>query len=297
MHLLIPYIQLDEVDPDLDEFSYGDAGARGKKLLTKVHKGDYVFFHTTINRSKCITAYYVVDRTLRVADARGNQNIMRKYKNPHLHRGRALNEFDMVLFGDPIESRRLERPLPLNRRICGKLGLKIQHRKGFSEAQIIGSATRSWRELKGDDVNLLLCEIEKEGKRGIDKSRVLTTEEVMEIIEKDLENFVTQEHGLFGGRFEFAKRQLDTPAGRMDLLYEDKRGNCLVVELKMGRIGRDAVNQLHRYMNHIEKTCKGTVRGVIVCEGVLPAFEEEFANGMRKISIFTYGWRLAVKKW
>jgi hypothetical protein len=186
LHLLIPYIQTSEKDPDFDEFTYGDVHARGKKLLTKMRKGDYIFFHTTAHHAKYITAYYVVDRVLRVVDAKENPNIIKKYNNPHLHREKASSEYDVVLFGDPIESRKLERPVLFNKRIARKLGLGIEFRRGFSEAQFIGSSTRSWRKLTQGDVQLLLHEIEKESKKGIDKERNLTTEEVTEIIEKDL---------------------------------------------------------------------------------------------------------------
>lgn len=48
MHLLIPYIQTSEKGPDFDEFTYGDVHARGKKLLTKVKKGDYIFLHSSL---------------------------------------------------------------------------------------------------------------------------------------------------------------------------------------------------------------------------------------------------------
>jgi RecB family endonuclease NucS len=44
------------------------------------------------------------------------------------------------------------------------------------------------------------------------------------------------------------RRQLDTPAGRIDLLFKDEEGNLIVVELKLNKIGRDAINQLRRYM-------------------------------------------------
>jgi len=297
MHLLIPYIQLDEVDPDFDEFSYGDAGSRGKKLLTKVKKGDYVFFHTTIHRTKLITAYYVVDRCVRVSDARENCNIMTKYRNPHLHRERIIDEHDMVLLGDPIESRRLGRPLVFDRKLAKKLGLGIEFRKGVTESQAIGSATRSWRELSQEDVELLLDEIKESQEAGADTDRIYTTEEVAEIIEKDLENFIVQEREVFGRGLRLIARQLDTPVGRIDLLFENKRGDSIVVELKMGRIGRDAISQLHRYMDYLKKKGKGEVRGIVVCEGVLPAFENEFAKGLENIKIYHHGWQLAVKEW
>jgi hypothetical protein len=107
MNLLIPYIKFPaHLDPDLEEYTYGDVRARARTLKERVGKGDYLFFHTTIGGKKYITAYYVVDRTLDVSVAVKDGNIMRKYRNPHLKEphGYSTNkgEDDVVIFGDPI---------------------------------------------------------------------------------------------------------------------------------------------------------------------------------------------------
>lgn len=74
MHLLIPYVHLPRHnDPILEEFTYGDHGARARKLRS-VEEGDYVFFHTTIGEKKYITSYYVVARHWDTAEAAKDRN-------------------------------------------------------------------------------------------------------------------------------------------------------------------------------------------------------------------------------
>jgi RecB family endonuclease NucS len=97
-----------------------------------------------------------------------------------------------------------------------------------------------------------------------------------------------------GDSLKLVKRQFDAAdVGRIDLIFEDEKGKKIVVELKLNRIGRDALNQLRRYMKYLEKQTKGEVEGVIVCKGVMPAFEEEFGN-LKKIKILKYGWNLEI---
>ena len=116
MNLLIPYVHLyDHPDPLFKEFTYGDEGRRARKLKKDLKKGNYVFFHTSISGRKYITAYYVVERVLDTAEAIKNRNIVAKYKNPHilefLSGERTGEGDDVILFGDPITSKILERPL------------------------------------------------------------------------------------------------------------------------------------------------------------------------------------------
>jgi len=300
MNLLIPYCTyIYHPDPLFREFTYGDVGARARKLK-KLKKGDYVFFHTGISGKKYITAYYVVERVLDTAEAIKNRNIVAKYKNPHILEfllgERTDEDDDVVLFGDPIESKILERPLLFDKNLAEKLSLNIKFPNGRTEAQAIGSSTRAWRELTDKDVEILLESIESQEKEGADVETILSTDEVTEIIEKDLENFIEKDPSLIGESMELVKRQLDTPAGRIDLLFKDKNGNLIVVELKLNRIGRVAINQLRRYMKWVKKETKKNVTGIIVCKGVMPAFEEEFKR-LKDIKIFCYGWQLRVYPW
>ena len=300
MNLLIPYVYLyNHNDPLFEEFTYGDVGARARKLKNDLRRNDYVFFHTSIRGKKYITAYYVVDRALDVKAIKDG-NIIAKYKNPHILEflsGEKIDEDDdVVVFGDPITSRILERPLLFNKTLAEKLSLNIKFSKGRTETQAIGSAARQWRELTDKDVDILLEAIklyEKEA-RGIET--VLSTCEVTEVIEKDIEGFIEKNPILIGESLKLEKRQLDTPVGRIDLLFEDKKGNLIVVELKLNKIGRDAINQLRRYMDWVKKETEKEVTGIIVCEGVMTTFEEDFRK-LKNIKILCYGWQLKVCLW
>ena len=46
-------------------------------------------------------------------------------------------------------------------------------------------------------------------------------------------------------------------------------------------------------MNYVKKEPGKAVKGVIVCNGVMPAFEKEFSS-LRNIKIMRYGWKLDV---
>ena len=81
----------------------------------------------------------------------------------------------------------------------------------------------------------------------------------------------------------------------MDMVFEDKNTKKLVIiELKLNKIGRSAINQLRRYMNYMKNETKKKVEGVIVCQGIMPAFEKEFRN-LKKIKILRYGWNLKIE--
>jgi hypothetical protein len=296
MPLLIPYVHLPHHnDPILEEFTYGDHGARGKKLRD-LEKGDYVFFHTTIGGKKCITAYYVVDRYWDTAEAAKNPSVIAKYKNPHVLRFLAGERYedDVMIFGDPILSRVLSRPLLFDSSLAKKLSLNIKFPDGKTEAQVIGSAARAWRRLTDRDVEILL-EATRSSEEEFPAEAILSTDEVTEVIEKDIENFIQKNPNLLGRSLKLAERQLDTDVGRIDLLFEDGT-SYLVVEIKLHRIGRDAVNQLRRYKDGVKKETRRKVSGAIVCEGVMPAFQEEFKK-LKNIKIFCYGWQLKVCEW
>ena len=298
VHLLIPYVPLaDHHDPILEEFTYGDVKARAHKLKRDLESEDSVFFHTTIRGRRYITAYYVVDRVLDTSEAAGNKAIVDKYQNPHIKEyleGERGDDNDTVLFGDPILSRKLPRPLPFNRSLAEKLSLEIPFRTDLTENQCIGSATRQWRELTEKDVETLLSEIKKYEMKGIASDVVLSTDEVLEIREADLENFVASNLHLFGSNLTLRGRQVETRAGRLDLLLEDQKKELIVVELKLNEIGRSAINQLRRYIRQVREDTKKRVRGIIICKDILPTFVNEF-NRLRNIQIFHYGWKLELR--
>jgi hypothetical protein len=301
MNLLIPYVKLyKHPDPLFEEFTYGDGGSRGRKLKNDLIKGDYVFFHTSRRGKKVITAYYVVDRVLDTIKAINDKNIKVKYKNPHMKEminGTVKHtEENAIVFGDPITSKVLDRPLVFDKPLAKRLSLKINFPEGKTETQVIGSATRPWRKLTKNDVNILLQEIQKwEAKVGPVK-QVLSSQEVSEFVEKHIEDILSKQPDLIGKDLKLEGRQLVTDDGRIDLLFEDLKDNKIVVEVKLGRIGRSAVEQTKRYMKWLKKDIKKKVSGVIVCEGVMPAFEEDLKN-LKDIKIFCYGWQLKIFPW
>jgi hypothetical protein len=297
MNLLVPYIFLyDHRDPLFEEFTYGDAGIRGKKIK-KLKRDDYLFFSTTIRGKKYITAYYVVDRVLDIDDVVKDKNIMAKYKNPHITEYPSKERRDeCIVFGDPISSRNLETPLLFDRKLSDKLSLEIKFKPQLTETQVIGSATRNWRELTDKDVETILNDIKQNEENMLAFETVLSTDEVLEIVEKHLENFIVKTPSLIGNSLKLKGRQIAISVGRIDLLFEDKNSLPVVVELKIGEIGREAVKQVNKYMNWISKETGKEAKGIIVCKGVMPAFEDDIKI-LKNIKVFCYGWQLKIYPW
>jgi RecB family endonuclease NucS len=80
------------------------------------------------------------------------------------------------------------------------------------------------------------------------------------------------------------------------VLFEDQSGNLTVVEVKLGRIGRDAVQQTKNYVRYLRKHQTKRVSGIIVCAGVMPAYEEDLRN-QKDIRILIHGWNLQIQEW
>jgi hypothetical protein len=304
MHLLITYVQLlNHLDPAFDEYTYGDVGQRARKLKS-LKKGDYVFFHTSKHGKKCLTAYYVVDRVLDTVAACRNEAIRAKYKNPHIVEHLAEKyikdgDSNVIVFGDPILSRILEVPLIFDRKLADKLSLGIEfpaNKSGArSETQMIGSATRNFRELTDSDVKILLKEIATAQKH--ERPYLLrSSEEVAETLERDIEHYIANNSTLIGKGLKLSQQQKPIGDGRLDVLFEDEPCNLVVVEVKLGSIGREALRQLNIYIHDLRKGNDKKIKGVIVCAGVLPAFVEELKK-QKKVHILVYGWDLKVQEW
>jgi len=301
MHLLIPYIQLRPPDPALNEFTYGDVDSRARKLKSDLNKGDYVFFHTSLRGRKYITAYYMVDRVLDTVEVCHNKALRAKYKNPHILEclaGKRLSQGieDAILFGDPITSQVLDKPLLFDKKLANKLSLNIKFPSNRSDTQIIGSAARAWRQLTHKDVNTLLKAIETEKNRTHLKL-LRSTEEVAETIEKDVEEYLSNNPDLIEKGLKLSERQLPIESGRIDLLFEDMKGNLTVVEVKLDRIGRDAFRQIQSYIHELRtKEDRKKVNGVLVCAGVMPAYDDDLRK-QKEIRILIYGWEMKVQQW
>jgi len=298
VHLLIPYVPiLDHPDPLFDEFTYGDVSSRATKLKEDLSTGDFAFFHTTSRGRHYVTAYYVVDRVIDSEVVSGDRLLRQKYHNPHIKAtgiSKRRRE-DVILFGDPITSRKLAHPLPFGRKLADKLSLGIMFPGNRSELASIGWATRAWRELTDKDVSILLEEIEKHESAVLKHELLFSTDEIQEFREADLEEIIVRSPSLLGEGLTLVSRQYDIPSvGRVDLLFLDNEQNYVIVELKLGAIGRNAASQISRYIHEVRLSEKKGVRGIIVCKEVLPAFHELYGK-MTDVKVFYYGWKASLE--
>lgn len=298
VNLLIPYVHLpDHPDPLLEEFTYGDVDARARRLKRDLKKGDYVFFHTTTRGRHFVTAYYIVDRVLDGSEAIKMPLLLAKYRNPHLKRLASKYERyddDVIVFGDPILSRKLSKPLVFDRGLAERLSLRIPFASERSELSCIASATRQWRELTQEDVKILLQGIAKNETASGLAETLLSTNEVEELREIDLEELIMKKPEILEKGLTLSERQYAvTATEKIDLLFTDKNGEYVVVELKLESAGRGALTQIKRYMHEVRKTTKKGVRGIIVCRDILPTFREAYKK-LDDVKVYYYGWKMGL---
>jgi RecB family endonuclease NucS len=88
--------------------------------------------------------------------------------------------------------------------------------------------------------------------------------------EEDLRDRILEEPSLLETGFQPRATERETPAGAVDIYGEDEAGNAVVVELKRRRVGPDAVSQLNRYVDALERDlhAERTVRGILVAPSV-----------------------------
>ncbi|MEF8900234.1 MAG: endonuclease NucS [Halovenus sp.] len=88
--------------------------------------------------------------------------------------------------------------------------------------------------------------------------------------EADLRERILADPSLLEAGFEPLATERETPAGAVDIYGTDTEGNSVVVELKRRRVGPDAVSQLNRYVDALERDLHAgtTVRGVLVAPSV-----------------------------
>jgi hypothetical protein len=88
--------------------------------------------------------------------------------------------------------------------------------------------------------------------------------------EADLRERILADPALVESGFDPLATERETPAGAVDIYGEDRDGNAVVLELKRRRVGPDAVGQLTRYVDALERDLHaGTdVRGILVAPSV-----------------------------
>lgn len=85
------------------------------------------------------------------------------------------------------------------------------------------------------------------------------------LAERNLEDFVVQQLEEIESGLRLEERQLNTAAGRLDLLCKDRAGQYVVLELKRAQGSDQVVGQILRYMGWVlENYLTDSVRGIIV---------------------------------
>ncbi len=85
------------------------------------------------------------------------------------------------------------------------------------------------------------------------------------LAEKNLEDFMVHQLEAIEPGLRLENRQLSTPAGRLDLLCRDTKGNYVVVEFKRMQGTDQVVGQVLRYMGWLSETYGANkVRGIVV---------------------------------
>jgi RecB family endonuclease NucS len=99
-----------------------------------------------------------------------------------------------------------------------------------------------------------------------------TDGESIEVVgtEADLKRRILDEPALVEAGFVPLATERETPAGAVDVYGEDSEGRTVVLELKRRRVGPDAVGQLSRYVEALERDlhADAELRGVLVAPSV-----------------------------
>jgi RecB family endonuclease NucS len=106
--------------------------------------------------------------------------------------------------------------------------------------------------------------------------------------EADLRERVLTEPELIEDGFEPRATERETSAGAVDIYGEDGDDNAVVVELKRRRVGPDAVGQLTRYVDALERDLHAEVgvRGILVAPSVTDRARKLLAErGLEFVSV------------
>jgi RecB family endonuclease NucS len=106
--------------------------------------------------------------------------------------------------------------------------------------------------------------------------------ESLEVVgtEADLKERVLESPDLVEAGFTPLATERETPAGAVDVYGEDSEGRTVVLELKRRRVGPDAVGQLSRYVDALERDlhADAEVRGLLVAPSVTERAEALLAE-------------------
>lgn len=116
----------------------------------------------------------------------------------------------------------------------------------------------------------------------------MVDEEELELAgsEADLRERIVEEPSLVEAGFEPIEVERPTDAGACDVFGEDADGQPVVLELKRRRVGPDAVGQLSRYVEALERELGEGVRGILVAPSVTERAEQLLAEkGLEHVAV------------
>ena len=302
MNFLIGYLDAERnyghEDPMLNEFTYGVSSNNAANLLN-VSKGDYLFFHKTIHEKRYITAYYYVEKVMLVNVAQQDYLIKSKFNNPHLKKNNnILTNNECIAFGNPIFSRKLDVPLEITPELLSKLSKPANLNPNQSPLSAISSALRTWKQLDSNDVSFLLDNINKHEKKGRLTHNILSSNEVFQVLERDIEKLIASEPTILNKNYMLEGSQIVfTDESRLDLLLKDTINNeYIVVEIKKGPIDRQALNQIKHYIKQCKKELGfSIVKGILIGSSISKYYETEIINAKKDgITTRTFGWKFAI---
>ncbi|WP_102335652.1 endonuclease NucS domain-containing protein [Salimicrobium jeotgali] len=277
---LVPYNRKNSNDPLFSELTYGHSTD-----LTTVEKNEYIFFHTKILDKRYITAFYKVFDKKTVEEINQDSFLNGKVKNPHINEG---EKSDILVFGNPVYSHVLERPVPLD----DELLHKFFNGKRINQGKLIMNKAK-------DPLDLIeyLMEFQQIPLQNIK----LTTNDIYHLRESDIENFIESYPDCLENNLQLVGRQKRfSDKSRLDLLFKDKAGIYVVVEIKKGLIDEDTYQQLKGYVDALKKEKNlREVRGMIVCRGFASDKSKDFyvdKINKGKVELSFHAWKFDLKK-
>ena len=85
------------------------------------------------------------------------------------------------------------------------------------------------------------------------------------LLERDMENILEKHHSFFIEKgLSLKGRQASFHGKRVDLLFVDRFGDTLIVEIKRGRINRDHVSQILDYLGEVGKSNEERIRLMLI---------------------------------
>ena len=103
------------LDPDFSYLTYGDQGQRAKQIKAKVGSGDLLVFYSSLRDQNSRQLIYAIIGLFLVNTIALARQIPEQdwHQNAHTRRRLDISAEDIVIYGHPNSSGRLERCLPI----------------------------------------------------------------------------------------------------------------------------------------------------------------------------------------